>query len=256
MTKMPKLSSTPLPNWWSRSLSVLVWSVVVTGCKGDAPSEDEPTKVAQGAEASPTASKQETPTDDPTPLEGDEGEEAPPSATKLDVGTAGAADEGAPEEPSNEEAGEPAEGDPKADEDDGGAAGEPEQPALDTGKLLAEVRSKKTTDERALEALAEAKEAGAGILDLAKAANARGEALYASPERATKFFEWSAEQAPKYPVPVFNLAKQAAVKGDVDEVKKYLVQVHERGGHKLLSQIEFDPMWEIVKDDPDVRKLL
>ena len=51
-------------------------------------------------------------------------------------------------------------------------------------------------------------------------------------------------------------AKQAATTGEVETTRDYLKQVKERGGKKLLSQIDFDPMWEIVKDDPEVRKLL
>jgi hypothetical protein len=122
--------------------------------------------------------------------------------------------------------------------------------------LLAEVKRKRTKDERALVALEEAEQAGASPKDLARAAQARGRTLYAAPERARRFFEWAAEKDPKYADPLFFIAKQYAMTGDVPMIKEYLAKVHERGGRKLLTQIEFDPTWEIVKDDPDVRALL
>jgi TPR repeat protein len=122
--------------------------------------------------------------------------------------------------------------------------------------LLAEVRAKKTSDERALSALGEAATAGADAKTLAKAANARGESLHAEPERARKFFEWAAEKDPSDAASCFGLARLAVVTGDVATTRDWLVKVKERGGKKLLKQIDFDPMWEIVKDDPEVRKLL
>ena len=118
------------------------------------------------------------------------------------------------------------------------------------------VKSKKTKDDRALAALGEAEAAGAEAKDLAKAANARGLALHATPDRAKTFFQWALDKDPKAADPAFNLAKQAAVLGEVDETKKWLTETKNRGGKKLIAQIEYDPMWEIVKDDPDVKALL
>lgn len=143
-----------------------------------------------------------------------------------------------------------AEGDDAKADDSGGPA------AADPAALQTEIKGKKTTDERALAALAELEATGAKLRDVAKAANARGEKLFDAPDRAKTFFEWAAAKDPKYPDPVFNLAKQAATTGEVETTRDYLKQVKERGGKKLLSQIDFDPMWEIVKDDPEVRKLL
>ena len=128
--------------------------------------------------------------------------------------------------------------------------------AVDVEALLKEIKSKKTKDERAKAAVAEAEAGGAEPAALAKALVARGEALYADPERAKVFFELANEKDPKGPDAAFNLAKQAALVGDVDEAKKWLTVVHERKGKKLLKKIDFDPMWEIVKDDPDVRAML
>lgn len=137
-----------------------------------------------------------------------------------------------------------------------GTTGPDHEPAADPKALLKEARSKRTKDQQAMELLAQAEEAGAKPREVAKAATDRGLALHGTPERAAKLFEWAAEKDAAYPDPVWHLAKQAAVQGNVDRTKELLAKVHERGGKKLLQQIEFDPMWEIVKDDPDVRALL
>lgn len=128
--------------------------------------------------------------------------------------------------------------------------------AIDLPGLLKEIKSKRTKDARAQAALTEAEAAGAEPAELAKALNSRGEALFATPERAKVFFEMANEKDPKATSPAFNLAKQSAMVGELDEAKKWLTVVHERKGKKLLKQIDFDPMWDILKDDPDVRALL
>lgn len=143
---------------------------------------------------------------------------------------------------------------PAADGGDAADGGAP--PAADPAALQTEIKTKKTTDERAMAALAELEASGAKLRDVAKAANARGEKLFEEPERAKTFFEWAAAKDPKYPDPLFNLAKQTANAGEVEATREYLKQVKARGGKKLLTQVDFDPMWEIVKDDPEVRKLL
>lgn len=145
--------------------------------------------------------------------------------------------------------GDAAEGD--AAEDDAG-----ETPTADPKVLLKEAQNPKTKDNRAMQALAEAEQAGAPAKDLSRAAFARGKKLHADPERAATFFRWAAEKDPKYPDPMFELARIAVVQGDVDETKKLLKQVADRKGKKLLQQLEFDPTWEIIKDDPEVRTLL
>lgn len=142
-------------------------------------------------------------------------------------------------------------GDEPAVKGGGGAGGK------DSATLIKEARTTKTTDDRALAALAEAETAGATIKELARAAKARGDYLYKAPDRAKVFYEWSAAKDETYADPVFALAKQKAVTGDVADVVKLLKQVSERkGGKKLLEQIDFDPTWDIVKDDSDVRALL
>jgi hypothetical protein len=147
-------------------------------------------------------------------------------------------------------------GDAKADTGEGGAADPTAGVPADPKALFTEVKNKKTKDDRALAALAEAEAAGAKLRDVAAAANARGEKLFEDPERAKTFFEWAAAKDPKYPEPEFNLAKQAVITGDIDLVNKHLNEVKARGGKKLLGQIEYDATWELVKDDPNVRKLL
>jgi hypothetical protein len=155
------------------------------------------------------------------------------------------------------EGGEPTTGDAKADTaGDAKAEGGETPPAADPAALQTEIKNKKTTDARATAALAELEASGAKLRDVAKAANERGTKLYETPDRAKTFFEWAAAKDPKYPDPVFNLGKQTATEGDVEATRAHLIEVKARGGKKLLQQIDFDPMWEIVKDDPEVRKLL
>lgn len=194
---------------------------------------------------------------------------APPEAAKEDV--AKATPPGKLGEPVKATPVQPPEPPAKADAPTGGglpSVDDPEPPAAETAPppeekaapdpaaLLKEAKSRRTKDDRALAALAEAEQAGASPRDLAKAANARGLALHADPERAKKFFEWAGEKDPKYPDPMFNIAKQYAMTGDIPFIKEYLQKTKDRGGKKLLSQIEFDPTWQIVADDPEVRKLL
>ena len=138
----------------------------------------------------------------------------------------------------------------------GGTSGAAEAPP-DPKALLKQVRSKRTPDDEALDLLAKAEAAGASVRDVARTALARGKALFATPDRAKAFFEWAAKKDPKFADPVFELARQAAMRGDVPAVKEHLAEVAKRHhGKKLLQQIDFDPTWDIVKDDPDVRALL
>lgn len=128
----------------------------------------------------------------------------------------------------------------------------------DVPALLKELKSRRTRDKRATAIIAELEAAEVETMELAKALTARGKALFASPERATAMFELALDKDPKIPDPAFELAKQAAMLGEseLEEAKKWLKVVHERKGKKFLKQIEFDPMWEILKDDPDVRAML
>lgn len=128
--------------------------------------------------------------------------------------------------------------------------------AAATKKLLDEVKAKKTSDARAKKALDEAEKGGASVRELAEAANKRGEALFADPERAAEFFTWAKDKDPSYPDPVFNLAKQSANAGEVPETVALLKEVSKRGGKTLLKQVGFDPVFEIVKDDAEVQKLI
>lgn len=208
------------------------------GCKKDEPKADG-TQAAPAPEAPPAAPQ----APEPPPTE-------PSAAGSTGPGGAGTG-------PSGSGTG----GETGAGTGTGAPADKPEETKaepekVDVGALLKQASSKRTKDDKAVALLEEAEAAGAPAKDLARTANKRGEALYASPDRAKKFFEWAAEKDPKYPDPLFNLAKQAVMTGDVPTTRDYLIKVHERKGSRLLKQVEYDPMWEIVKDDPQVRKLL
>ena len=137
--------------------------------------------------------------------------------------------------------------------DDAGADDAGETAEADPVKpLLDEVTNKKTKDDRAMAALAEAKKAGAEARQLAEAANKRGTNLMTSPDRATKFFEYARTADDKYPDASFNLAKLAANTGEVATVKELLQETKDRGGKKLLKTVGFDPTFALVADDPDV----
>src|SRR5690606_339302 len=113
-----------------------------------------------------------------------EGGDAPPEAGA--EGDPAAAEEGGDDAAAQEGEEEGEGGDEPAAEDGGDASGK------DSAALIKEARTTKTTDERALEALAEAETAGATAKELARAAKARGDYLYKDPDRAKVFYEWSA----------------------------------------------------------------
>jgi tetratricopeptide (TPR) repeat protein len=240
-------------------LATLVLSSVTLACGGaskDGASEDKTAAKAPPA-ADTKANDVEAPAADGAAASAEGGAVPPPVAGDETGGTGpgpGATASGPPPGVSGPPAAADDTGGSGADETAGGSTGG--AAAVDVPALLKEIKSKKTKDARAQEALAEAEAAGAEPADVAKALNARGLALFADPERAKTFFELASEKDPKYPDAAFNLAKQAAVVGELDEAKKWLTIVKERKGKKLLKQIDFDPMWEILKDDPDVRALL
>ena len=138
-----------------------------------------------------------------------------------------------------------------------GATAPPAAP-VDKTKLVAEVKNKKTSDARAKKALEEAEAGGATVRELAEASNARGVALLGAgePERATAAFEWARDKDPTYPDASFNLAKQTANAGEIPATVAHLKEVHKRGGKALLKQVGYDPTFEIVKDDPEITKIV
>lgn len=231
-------------------LTALMLSIVPLACGGGSKggkseSKDEaktPTPAADGTPADVKVA------DDGAGSAGGPAAEAGGSATS---GGTGGAESGGP-------AAAGSSGGAVADETGGSSseAGGTTGGAVDTKALLKEIKSKRTKDDRLEAAMAEAEAAGVETLDVAKALNKRGEALFATPDRAKAMFELALEKDATYPNPAFNLAKQAAMLGELDEAKKWLAIVKERKGKKLLKEIEFDPMWEILKDDPDVRALL
>ena len=122
--------------------------------------------------------------------------------------------------------------------------------------LLKTAARKRTSDSKAEKALAEAEELGAEPRELAKAANSRGEALFGERDRAIKFFEWARDKDEKYPDPSFNLAKIEVLAGNVPATIAHLQEVKKRGGRKLLKTVGYDPLFEVVKDDRTVQKLI
>ncbi len=69
-------------------------------------------------------------------------------------------------------------------------------------------------------------------------------------------FEWARDKDTTYPDASFNLAKQTANAGEVPETVAHLKEVHKRGGKTLLKQVGYDPTFEIVKDDPEISKIV
>ncbi|HGG57322.1 MAG TPA: hypothetical protein ENK31_05955 [Nannocystis exedens] len=122
--------------------------------------------------------------------------------------------------------------------------------------LLKTAARKRTSDSKAEKALAEAEELGAEPRELAEAANSRGEALFGERDRAIQFFEWARDKDEKYPDPSFNLAKIEVLAGNVPATIAHLQEVKKRGGRKLLKTVGYDPLFEVVKDDRTVQKLI
>jgi Flp pilus assembly protein TadD len=217
-------------------VSVIFLALSVTGCPKKDDQEPEASEAIAKSDPQPEAAAEAA-------VEGDEN----PAAAEAD----------ATGEPEAEPAGVDETGETPGDETSEEASEEVEEPAApDPKALLKTAVNPRTKDDEAKTLMAQAEESGATVREVAKAGVDRGLALHATPERAKTFFEWAGEKDPKYPDPIWHLARQAAVQGDVDEAKELLGTVKQRGGKKLLQQIDFDPMWEILKDDPDVRKLL
>jgi colicin import membrane protein len=134
---------------------------------------------------------------------------------------------------------------------------EAEAKAAALKQLLDEIKNKRTKDKRADEALTEAEAAGAELKVLAKAAMSRGDKLLGKDQaRAKKYYEWARDKDPKFADPVFALAKMTVVTGDTGATITLLEEVKKRGGRKLLQQVGYDPLFEVVKDDPKVQSLI
>lgn len=138
-----------------------------------------------------------------------------------------------------------------------GEVAPPEPPPDPLPGLMEKARDTKLSDADLTKALDEAKTAGGDVVELAKLANARGEKLVGKGEAedAEAFFTWAKDADEKYPEPVYNLAKQSCLVGDADACKELLLEVKKRGGKKLLKQVGTDPIFIIVADDSEVRKL-
>ncbi|PRQ06848.1 hypothetical protein ENSA7_34580 [Enhygromyxa salina] len=112
-------------------------------------------------------------------------------------------------------------------------------------------------DAAAQKALEDAIAAGAAKLDAAKVANARGEVLLTKgeAERAEPFFVWARDAHSLYADPVFNLAKMAALAGDLEFAKEHLAELEKRGNKKLMKKVGVELAFAPLHDDPDVRKI-
>lgn len=231
----------------ARRLSwILGVAVFAVGCKDKAPVAAEPGE-APAAQA-PAPSEQKKPVAPEQP--------APAKNTKQDP----AAQEPAPADPAPEAAkNNPSKQDPAAKQPQQEEA-QPNEAPVDPGMsgkvLLARVASLKSSDAAALKYLAKAQDKDTTAKQRALAANSRGEKLFSSPTRADRFFAWAQDHYPKHPLPPFNRAKLAAIRGEIDEVKRHLQTVKERRGRKLLSKVGFDPTFALVHDDPEVRSLI
>jgi hypothetical protein len=230
--------------------SVILLALALVGCSKKEPESQASPAVARAeadakadGDAKPDAEAESAEPSDAAATSGET-----PAVASDDTGEPAAADTG----DDDDEAGDETAG--EEPEDQAAAAEEPEGP--DPKALLTTAARPRTSDAEARRLLGQAEEAGASVREVARTAVDRGLALHATPDRAKAFFEWAAEKDPAYPDPMWHLARQAAVEGDVDRAKEMLGVVKQRGGKKLLQQIDFDPMWEILKDDPDVRKLL
>lgn len=130
-------------------------------------------------------------------------------------------------------------------------------PGPDPAVLLAMAANLDTDDATATSSLDDAVAAGAAKLDVAKVANTRGEALLTKGEgeRAEPFFVWARDAHNLYAEPVFNLAKMAALTGDLELAKEHLAELEKRGNKKLMKKVGVEPAFTPLLDDPDVRKL-
>lgn len=138
-----------------------------------------------------------------------------------------------------------------------GEVAPPPEPVDPVPALLETAKNPKTSVDDAIKALDEAKAAGADKIELAKLANTRGDELLKKekPEDAETFWTWAKDTHELYAEPVFALAKQSCLVGDADLCKELLLEVKKRGNKKLLKQVGTDPIFIIVADDSEIRKL-
>lgn len=259
---------------WSRSHALafflfLVTLATISGCKTKPKASSEQGNTAKLADKAKAPDKKY------------EASPKDPGAQQKQAQKAGAPKSGstaAPKDPSESGASSPPKpgpqkaGSQKTGIDPGQAKPEPQNPAekgeakakdpspekkpkVSNKSLLARVSRAKYSDDKAHAWLKQAKDNGAKARELALAANKRGEALFSKAERAEAFFRWAEEQDPSLPLPAYNRAKLAALRGDIPGVRSHLKTVKERGGKKLLRKVGFDPVFSLVHDDPVVRSM-
>lgn len=160
-----------------------------------------------------------------------------------------------PAEPAKPQA--PAAQGPSGEESPAKEASDPPYKGLSGKSMLAKVRSTRVSDGAAMKYLEQAQALpDNSAKDRALAANGRGEKLFAQADRADRFFAWAESHYARHPLPSFNRAKLAAIRGEIAQVKTHLKTVKARKGKKLLAKVGFDPTFALVHDDPEVRSLI
>lgn len=245
-------------------LSPMMLALVLAAC-GDKKAEgtgDKEKTTANAEDTAPAGGEEEAEAEAEAEAGAAEAEAGAAEAGEAEAGAAeaGEAEAGDAEAGDAEagagEAGEAAEAGTAEGDAEAGEEGEDPEDVDPIPGLLTEVKNKKTKDDRAMAALGEAKEAGAKDRDLAVAATKRGKSLSSDPERATKFFEYAQDIDKKYPDATFELAKITVNTGEAEKTIELLEEVKKRGGKKLLKNVEFDPTFALVANEPAVQKLL
>ncbi|MEZ4385687.1 MAG: hypothetical protein R3A79_30490 [Nannocystaceae bacterium] len=250
------------------SLPTLLAVALAVACGGDKPSntgKDADKAAAQESSATPdkaaessdekaaeTAGK-EAGDSSATPTSDSNAEAADPAATSSGGDLADAATTGGDEAAATGGASADAveSGEPAVEE-----KSEEDKKKEEIASLLKTVSNKRTSDAKADKALADAEALGAEVRALAEAANDRGDALSDDEARSTKYLEWARDKDTTYPDPSFNLAKGSVLSGNVAATIAHLEEVKKRGGTKLLKTVGYDPLFEVVKDDPKVQALI
>lgn len=242
-----------------RMEAVFAFSIVVAACKGG-----DGAKSDTAAEPTPPPAEAKAPTaPGPTPASAAAASGAEPAPTEQGAApgqdsAAGSSSSGGAAASSSSSSSSGGEGDAADAPGDGaeGANGEPEVDLAAAAKDAA--KDLKRPDDEVFAALDAARTSETKIPAriLSRAALLRAKKLHGEPERADRLLRWVVEHDKRNGEAPFLIAKAAALQGDVPTVIEWLTMSKERGGKKYIQQVEFDPMWEIVKDAPEVRALL
>ena len=236
----------------AKLLSLLVSLATLSACKSD-PGEAKPEAQTEAKDAKEPAAKSadpmkaadKAPAPSPTKEGTAEDQQAPKPAGENEAATGGT------ENAAKEEA--------------TGTTGEAADPSV---ALLETIASTRKPTAEAKKAFEEAKALEVEPRLLAEATLKRGKLLIrragqisdenraqSTMDAAMEFYELARGADPEFPDPSFELAKVAATRGEIDRAKELLLEVKERGGKKLLRNLEIDPTFALLIDDPQVQKL-